>query len=158
MVCLRATPFPLTMPLEIRRATEADTAALARLEKDCFPDPWSEGALASHLASEATATLVACREGEIVGAILLGLTPPEGEIYRIATLPSCRRGGVGRALLTAAERTAREAGVARMFLDVRVSNEPARALYATHGYAQTGIRRDYYRAPREDAVLMEREV
>lgn len=88
----------------------------------------------------------------------MGLMPPEGEIYRIATLPSARCRGVGRALLARGEELAQEAGVCRIFLDVRASNEPAKALYATHGYAQTGIRRDYYRVPREDAVLMEREV
>ncbi|MBQ8859693.1 MAG: GNAT family N-acetyltransferase, partial [Clostridia bacterium] len=124
--------------LELRRATAADIPALARIEEACFPDPWSEGALSSHLASEATLTLVACLDGEAVGALLMGLMPPEGEIYRIATLPSARCRGVGRALLARGEELAQEAGVCRIFLDVRASNEPAKALYATHGYAQTG--------------------
>ena len=128
------------------------------LEEACFPDPWSEGAIASHLASSATLTLLAVRDGEAVGAILMGLTPPEGEIYRIAALPEARRTGVGRALLAEGLSLAKAAGTERIFLDVRVSNEPARALYATHGFRETGIRRDYYRSPREDAVLMEREV
>ena len=144
--------------LECRAATALDLPALASIEEACFPDPWSEGAIASHLASDATLTLLAILDGEAVGAILMGLTPPEGEIYRIATLPEARRKGVGRALLAEGLSLSKAAGTERIFLDVRVSNEPARALYATHGFRETGIRRDYYRSPREDAVLMEREV
>ena len=144
--------------IKCRIATALDLPALARIEEACFPDPWSEGAIASHLASSATLTLLAVRDGEAVGAILMGLTPPEGEIYRIATLPEARRTGVGRALLAEGLSLAKAAGTERIFLDARVSNEPARALYATHGFRETGIRRDYYRSPREDAVLMEREV
>lgn len=144
--------------LECRAATALDLPALARIEAACFPDPWSEGALSSHLASDATLTLLAVLDGKAVGAILMGIAPPEGEIYRIATLPEARRMGVGRALLDGGLSQAKVAEVTRIFLDVRVSNAPARTLYATHGFRETGIRRDYYRAPREDAVLMEREV
>ena len=144
--------------LTVRSATEADLAALKIIEDACFPDPWSEGALASHLQNETTVTLLATLDGVAVGSLLLSFLPPEGEIYRIATLPDARRRGVGRALLSAGLSLAARAGVLRIFLDVRASNTAAQSLYTTHGFAQTGVRRDYYRAPREDAVLMEREV
>ena len=143
---------------EIRRAAVTDIPALATIEAACFSDAWSEGALALHLDSAATLTLVATADGRVVGALLLGLCPPEAEIYRIATLPEARRHGIGRALLSRGLHVLREAGVTKIFLDVREGNTPARTLYATHGFRETGVRRDYYRAPREHAVLMEREV
>ena len=143
---------------ELRRAEAADLPALCAIEAACFSDPWSEGALASHLDNSATLTLVATADGRAVGALLLGLCPPEAEIYRIATLPDARRLGIGRALLSRGLDALREAGVTKIFLDVREGNTPARTLYATHGFRETGVRRDYYRAPRENAVLMEREV
>ena len=54
-------------------------------------------------------------------------------------------------------KTLMDAGVDCLFLDVRESNAPARALYAACGFRESGRRSAYYRAPREDAILMERK-
>lgn len=130
---------------------------MAEIEKACFPDPWGEIALRGQLSAPTGVSLVAERDGQVIGALFLSFLPPEGEVYRVAVLPAARRGGVGDALITAGLAAARLAGVSHMFLDVREGNLPAQKLYEKHGFSVIGRRARYYRAPREDAVLMERE-
>ena len=45
----------------------------------------------------------------------------------------------------------------RIFLEVRASNQVARALYEKHGFLPVGQRKNYYQNPVEDAILMARE-
>ena len=141
----------------VRHATAQDTAALAALEAECFPDPWGETAVSGQLAAAHCLSLVAERDGAPVGYLFMSILPPEGDINRIAVSPAARRAGVGDALLAAGLSAAADRGVEKIFLDVRESNLPAIALYRKHGFSETGRRKDYYRAPRENAVLMERE-
>ena len=77
----------------------------------------------------------------------------EAEILTLAVIPGQRRHGIGRALLRAATRRAEAMGAASMFLEVAVTNVAARALYATQGFAEAGIRRRYY-ADGTDALIL----
>lgn len=140
--------------IAVRRASRADVGFLSRAESVCFSDPWHESALESHLAADGSLALVCELDGVPAGYLLAMLCPPEGEIYRVAVLPDARRAGIGRLLIEEALRTP---GVTEWFLDVRESNAAARALYAKTGFTECGIRRDYYRAPRENAILMEKK-
>ena len=65
----------------------------------------------------------------------LGLYPT-GELTRFFVLPEFRRGGGGRALLAAAESSARANGLTRLFLDTRHDLVEARAFYASCGFAE----------------------
>ena len=144
--------------MTLREACERDLPALAAIEQACFSDPWSEGALRAHLASPAARTLVA-EEGDcLLGALLLSVAGDEGEVYRLGVLPRARRRGLGRALMRGGLALWRAAGVRHLYLDVRAGNTPAIALYRSLGFTECGRRAGYYRAPREDAVLMEREL
>lgn len=144
--------------MTVRAAREQDIPALCAIEAACFSDPWSAGAIAAQLAAPTGLSLIAEENGAPLGALFLSCLPPEGEVYRLCVLPAARRRGVGRLLLARGLEAEREAGVLRMFLDVRASNEPALSLYRAFGFTECGRRAGYYRAPREDAVLMEREV
>ena len=141
----------------VRLATAGDAPALAALERECFPDPWGESAVTGQLSAAHCFSRVAERDGAPVGYLFMSILPPEGDVNRIAVRPAARRAGVGDALLAAGLAAAAERGVEKTFLDVRESNLPAISLYRKHGFAETGRRKDYYRAPRENAVLMERE-
>ena len=79
----------------------------------------------------------------------------EGEIITVAVSPACRRQGIARALMEHMLRLAAGAR-ATVYLEVRASNTPARELYRTLGFTETGVRKNYYTSPREDAVLMMR--
>ncbi|MEM1385492.1 MAG: GNAT family N-acetyltransferase [Pseudomonadota bacterium] len=91
------------------------------------------------------------------GVLLMRFASDEAEILTLAVILDARRQGLGRALLDRALSVARERGAARLFLEVRLGNRAARALYAAAGFAETGRRRDYYAVPgggREDALIL----
>lgn len=144
----------------LRHGKAGDAAAIAAIEGACFSRPWSEYSIVGHLSAEGktTLTLVAEEDGRLLGVLLLSCLPPEGEVYRLAVLPEARRRGLGRALMAAGLGALAAAGVRRVFLDVRVSNAAAISLYASFGFTECGRRASYYHAPREDAMLMEREL
>ena len=73
----------------------------------------------------------------------------------IAVDPLFRRRGIGEMLLEGLIGEAKKREAAGIFLEVRESNEAARAMYENAGFAVTGVRRDYYHAPRENAVIMQ---
>jgi ribosomal-protein-alanine N-acetyltransferase len=87
------------------------------------------------------------------GFIELLVVPPEAEILNIEVEPHRRRRGIGAALLQAAIRRCRQAGVSRLFLEVRESNYAAIRLYQRAGFERVGRRKGYYQNPVEDAVL-----
>jgi ribosomal-protein-alanine N-acetyltransferase len=78
------------------------------------------------------------------------------EIESLAVRPGARRQGIGRSLCEASMRWAAERGASRALLEVRVSNDAARALYESLGFREVAVRRGYYREPDEDGLTMER--
>lgn len=153
-------------PLHIRRAVRDDLAAMARIERESFSDPWSEETLATALFSDRMMVLVADEGGEAVGdgaARLVGyvvalVVAPDAEIADLAVAPDARRRGVGRALLARALDDLTESTVQWVHLEVRESNRAARTLYEAAGFRAVGRRRGYYRQPVEDALLLTREI
>ena len=84
---------------------------------------------------------------------MLSTVLDEGNLDNIAVAPAYRRQGVADALLSVVTGFGRE-HLSRLMLEVRASNAPAIALYEKYGFAAVGRRKNYYDAPREDAVLM----
>lgn len=147
-------PAPLS-GYTFRPATADDLPALAALEAGCFGDPWSEAALREHLACDCCRTLLCLADGgDLVGEVLFRVVSPEWEILRVATLPAHRRRGIGRGLMERVHAALLSEGNTNGYLEVRASGLPAQRLYAAVGYAETGLRRRYYRHPTEDAVIM----
>ena len=128
---------------------------VAALEKICFPaDPWSENLFRDALESPNTVLLAAEKEdGAVLGYAVLSAVLDEGSLDNIAVAPHCRRQGVADALLSALADFGRTR-LSVLFLEVRVSNLPAIALYEKHGFVPVGRRKNYYESPREDALLM----
>jgi ribosomal-protein-alanine N-acetyltransferase len=79
------------------------------------------------------------------------------QILDVAVDPAWRRRGLARFLLRVAFRRAAAAGARTALLEVRAGNREALRLYESLGFARTGVRRQYYREPVEDAVLLRRE-
>lgn len=128
--------------------------ALAEIERASFSQPWSESMLAEELYNDNASFIVAQSEdGSVLGYAGLHAVLDEGYIDNVAVAEAYRRQGVADALLDAFQRFAK-ANLAFLTLEVRVSNRPAIDLYLKHGFAQVGRRKDYYRAPVEDAILM----
>lgn len=135
--------------------TAAQLPAVAALEKVCFPaDPWSEALFQAALDNPSVAVLLALGEGGgLLGYAVLSAVLDEGNLDNIAVAPDYRRQGVADALLSALIGFGRE-HLSVLMLEVRASNAPAIALYEKHGFTPVGRRKNYYGAPKEDAILM----
>ena len=129
-------------------------AHVAEVEKACFNAPWSETSLGLLLTGQ-NGGLVALDGRRAVGYIGYLCAVDEYEITNVAVSPDYRRRGIGEALLSALLSQARENGIVRITLDVRVSNIPATSLYQKLGFCSCGTRKNFYTAPREDAAVME---
>lgn len=140
----------------IRPALLSDVPALAALELRCFAIPWSAEALKSELSDTDKARVLVAVDpaGRIVGYISSWFVLGEAEIHNVAVDPDCRRQGIGRALLAALLDAGRHEGIAAFSLEVRPSNEHARALYLALGFVDCGRRRGYYADTGEDAIIM----
>ncbi len=77
----------------------------------------------------------------------------EWEVENIVVEETYRRRGVGTHLVCEFIEHASGANASAVFLEVRQSNQPARALYCKLGFVETGSRTAYYATPREDAIL-----
>ena len=138
----------------VRDAREADIPALAALEKICFSLPWTEEQLRASLPGERSVLLAAEGAGKVLGYVGMMHVLDEGYLSNVAVDPACRRQGVAKALIAELLRRAGELSLAFVTLEVRESNAPAIALYEGFGFAPVGRRKNYYDAPKEDAVLM----
>jgi len=138
--------------MAVRFASKDDIEAIAEIERECFSAPWSKEALLSELENTSCVMLVA-EDKEIVGYVSMRCVLDEGYINNIAVTESCRRRGIAKSLLDSLADIGKEKGLAFITLEVRESNAAARSLYISCDYTQTGVRRSFYRMPREDALL-----
>jgi tRNA threonylcarbamoyladenosine biosynthesis protein TsaB len=143
-------------PVECRPATADDLPAILAIERGSFSDPWGATTFAETLASPTDRCLVATQGEVLLGYGIVRQIGPEAELMNFAVHPSSRRQGLGDALLAEILRELDAEGGVTVFLEVRASNLAAETLYRRHGFLPVGRRRDYYEAPREDALLMRR--
>lgn len=140
--------------MEIRRALPKDAGKIAEAERTVFTDPWSEADIISTVSTEGSMCYVAI-DGMKIAAYLIGRQiAPEGEIYRIATLPEYRRRGIAYRLLDYAVKCERGRGLENLFLEVRENNVAARGLYNSYGFKEIGTRKNYYKNPTDNATIM----
>ena len=141
----------------IRNMTAAEVPLVAGLEAVCFNDPWSERSVASELDNQLSLWLVAMEGERLAGYVGSQTVMGETDMMNIAVDPEFRRRGFAGQLVDAlvAELKTRQSHC--LTLEVRASNEPARALYEKLGFQQVGLRKNYYRNPKEDALILRKE-
>jgi ribosomal-protein-alanine N-acetyltransferase len=140
----------------IRRAREDDVAALAAIEEVSFSDPWAASAFSSVLAMPSAFVIVAADPQDApLGYCVFLTAADEGEIANLSVAPEARRHGVANALLRHALHFAQAKGVVAVYLEVRASNESAKALYLANHFREVGRRRGYYQRPPEDALVLQ---
>ena len=137
---------------------ETHVSAVAELEKLCFSAPWSERSIASELTNEYSLWLVEERDGVAVAYVGSQSCPPEADVMNVAVAPAFRRQGIGEGLMVALMDTLRDKGMESLTLEVRASNSSAIALYNRLGFTEVGRRPNYYTDPREDALIMRKEL
>lgn len=140
----------------IRPAARADVPAIAALEKVAFTDAWSAAEFAILVHSGTTIFLVALEPegGAVAGYVIVSAVLDEAEVLNLAVSPAWRGSGLGGRLLDAGLAEAAGAGAISVFLEVRESNVAARALYGSRGFREISRRRQYYRKPVEDALVL----
>ena len=133
---------------------ETHVAAIAEIEKLCFSDPWSENSIATELTSRLSYWLVAVEDGQVVGYVGSQSVLGESDMMNVAVHPEHRRKGIAEALVLALSRDLKQRDNVCLTLEVRASNESASALYQKLDFEQIGLRKNYYRNPKEDALIL----
>lgn len=161
--------------IEIKKDQHQYISEIAALESDIFPDPWSEKSIRDTLENpQARIWAIISRQAppcscastvpehagkpQLLGYVIFYYVLDEGEIARIATSPQHRRQGVAVRLLEKMRAFSYEQNITRWLLDVRISNETAIHFYKAAGFAEDGVRKNFYANPPEDAILMSCEV
>ena len=142
----------------IENMTSAHVSQIAELEKLCFSDPWSEKSIATELSCRLSVWLVALEDDRVVGYVGSQTVIDESDMMNIAVHPDYRRKGIAEALIGELEAALRQRGSLGLTLEVRASNAPAIALYEKLGFVQVGRRPNYYRNPKEDALILRKEL
>ncbi len=139
--------------------TPRHVEALMPYEKQMFgTEAWSAAGYRAEIADTRYRYYVAAEspEGELLGWGGVMVLGPTAEILTVGVIPAARRRGLAVRMLAALLDEARARGADEAFLEVRVDNEPAIALYAREGFVRVGLRRGYYDRGRVDAVVMRR--
>jgi ribosomal-protein-alanine N-acetyltransferase len=147
--------------LVIRSFGDEDTEiieAVEVIEKESFSSPWADGSFEQLLKNPFVHGKYAVCDGEICGFIVYFSLFEDSEILDIAVKDQYRRRGIAKMLIDEMTESVLAMGATRMMLEVRQSNTGARGLYLSLGFKETGIRKNYYSKPREDAILMERTI
>ena len=141
----------------IVKMKEGHVSSVAKLEKICFSDPWSENSVASELNNKLALWLVAEEADSVAGYIGSQTCGEESDVMNVAVHPDFRRRGIAESLVNTLVEELKAIGSRCLTLEVRASNAPAIALYEKLGFAEIGRRKNYYRNPREDALILRKE-
>jgi [ribosomal protein S18]-alanine N-acetyltransferase len=134
---------------------QQDLETVLDIESASFSRPWTRAHFLHEIESCHGFPLVALTpEGALAGYLCLKLVLDEAEILDVAVDGSLRGRGIGRVLVQSALALGRERGAALVWLEVRVGNREAIALYQRLGFRETGRRKNYY-DDGEDAMLMD---
>ena len=137
--------------------TADHVSQVAELEKICFSDPWSEKSIASELTNPLSFWLVAVEGDKVAGYVGSQSVMGESDMMNVAVHPDFRRQGVAEKLVLELVAALASAGNHCLTLEVRASNVSAISLYEKLGFAQIGLRKNYYRNPKEDALILRKE-
>lgn len=143
--------------MKIIPMNESHVAQIAALEKRCFSDPWSENSVASELTNELSLWLVAEEAGTVAGYVGSQTVLDETDMMNIAVAPECRRRGIAAALIEELVAQLKRRGSRILRLEVREGNAPAISLYEGLGFIRLGLRKNYYRNPKENALILGKE-
>ncbi len=147
------------MILKIIPATLENIDDILTIENEAFSCPWSKKSFEEAFLNQNISLFVASSsDNSILGFLCLMILDSEAEVLNVAVSEKLRKQGIGSMLLSHALSYAKEHSVSSVYLEVRESNTAAQALYSNSGFEKIGIRRNYYKKPSEDAVLMQKKL
>ena len=131
-----------------------DLPEIVAIETASFETPWSETLFYNEICKAIAVSRVARINGRVAGYLCANMIIDEGHILNLAVHPDHRRFGVASRLLKHMIDDMRARDCRSIFLEVRISNEPALKMYERFGFTLLGTRKAYYVSPVEDAVVM----
>jgi ribosomal-protein-alanine N-acetyltransferase len=137
-------------PIELRPLGPFDLRVAAALHGECFDNGWSQSAMAELLAMTGSFGLLGLAGVEPVALVLVQAGSPDAEILTLCVLPSHRRRGIAKQLLSAVRVELSARGCIRLLLEVADDNNEGQSLYFDQLFVQIGRRTGYYRRGRED--------
>jgi len=144
--------------MEIVNMNGDHVAAVAAIESECFGNAaWSEKSVGSELTNPLALWLVAVEDGRVAGYVGSQTVMGETDIMNVAVTAGFRRRGIAEQLVLALVEELKAMDSHSLTLEVRASNAPAIGLYEKLGFVQTGLRKNYYRSPKEDARILRKE-
>ena len=144
--------------MQIKYMDISETTSVAALQKGNFTHPWSEQDYMEHLQDEDKIYLTAVQDGAVVGSCVLWCSFETADLCNIVVDAAHRQEGIAEALLHKGIRECAGKGVEQILLEVRESNEAAIGLYDKSGFERISLRKNYYRDPREHAVIMQKNI
>ena len=141
----------------ITRMNENHVPQIAELEKLCFNDPWSVNSIATELDNRLSLWLVAVEDDRVIGYVGSQTVMGETDMMNIAIHPDYRKQGIASQLICELTGELKLNGSRSLMLEVRTSNHAAKSLYEKMGFETVGLRKNYYRNPREDALILRKE-
>lgn len=142
---------------EILRMNPSHVAQVAQLEALCFSDPWSERSVAGELDNPLSTWLVYADGDHVLGYVGSQTVMGETDMMNVAVHPDARGQGIATRLILALVEDLKKQGSHCLTLEVRASNQNAISLYQKLGFSQIGRRPNYYRNPKEDALILRKE-
>lgn len=146
------------MNIEYKTIGTKYSKELFEIESKCFGDPWTEKMFVDSLTSRYTQAIGAFCEGRLVGYLMWIFAGDAFEILNVAVDPEMRRLGIARKMIRLLVGYAAECKIDSILLEVRQSNDPARILYGSLGFKAVGVRKNYYKNPIENAILMDLKI
>ncbi len=143
----------MVIPMHIQHVPQ-----IAALEEATFSLPWDEASIRAELENPLALWLVCTENETVLGYVGSQTVFEDADILNVAVRPEARRRGIAAALLRELEPMLTARGAERITLEVRASNAPAIALYRKLGYVQVGLRKNYYEKPREDALILQKQI
>ena len=140
--------------IRIRALAKEDVSQVLTIEKETFSMPWTKRDFEAVLTNAQNLYLVVEKEGEILGYCGLMAVLDEGQITNVAIKKEYRHQGLGQLMLEKLLREGENIGLTQYTLEVRESNQAARALYNRIGFIEAGVRPGFYDKPKENAVIM----
>jgi ribosomal-protein-alanine N-acetyltransferase len=155
MAARAPSPAPSSPEVHLVPMRRRHLRAVMRIEAQVYPRPWSLPLFIGELSLRSTRSYTVARVGGVVvGYSGLMQAGEDAHVTTLAVDPAWHRRGIGSRLLIHMVRTAVAAGADHLTLEVRVSNEPAKALYRRFGFYPAGVRKNYYVETNEDALVM----
>ena len=148
----------MTQRVDILKADTSDISEIAAIEQKCIPDGWSEKGFSDWLENKNTVIFKAVSDGKVIGFANASWILDESELLNIAVYENYRNKGIAQKIFIFLEKFLMKKNVKKIFLEVREKNLPAISFYEKNGFVKNGLRKNYYKNPVDNGVLMMKNI